>query len=276
MLEQVIHGVTHKPPRLFIYGIHGIGKSSLAARAPKAIFLPTEDGASEIDVPKMPVAKSHADVLAQLRALYSEPHEYETAVIDTADWLEDFIHLELKASYSEKELSFGKDSVRAAEKMSEVLTAMNHVREKRNMGCIMLAHTEIKRFDSPMSEPYDRYQPKLQARMGSLLQEWADAVLFMNYDVVVKKEDVGFNREVRRGIATGGRKLFTEERPAFYAKNRYNMPVELDLLDTRESKENPFNEIAKHIPWYSVSDAQRAQQQEEAAKREKAAAKEKK
>ena len=250
MLEQVLSGVIHKPPRIFIYGIHGIGKSTFAADAPRPIFIQTEEGANEIDVPKLPTCATHEDVLAQLRALYKEPHDYQTVVIDSADWLEDFIHAELKASYSDKELSYGKDSIKAAEKMTQILTALNHVREKRNMTCILVAHSEIKRFDSPMTEPYDRYQPKLQSRMGSLLQEWADVVLFSIFDVVVKKEEVGFNREVRRGISTGERKLFTEERPAFYAKNRYQMPVEMTLLP-----EHPFAEVAKYIPFYAAKEA---------------------
>lgn len=255
MLENVITGILHKPPRILIYGIHGIGKSTLAADAPNPIFIQTEEGANEIEVAKLPTATSHEEVLEQLRALYKEPHEYQTAVIDSADWLEDFIHMELKASYTDKELSYGKDSVRAAEKMSEILTALNHIREKRDMTTILIAHSEIKRFDSPMTEPFDRYQPKLQSRMGSLLQEWADAVLFVIFDTTVAKEEVGFNREVRRGIATGERKIYTEERPAFHAKNRYRMPVQLTMPDV-----HPFSVIAEHIPYFANREARTAQQ----------------
>ena len=47
-LTNVHTGRRQRPPRLFIYGIEGIGKSSLAASAPNPIFLPTEDGLDEI------------------------------------------------------------------------------------------------------------------------------------------------------------------------------------------------------------------------------------
>ena len=241
LLQNMIRGPIHQPPRCVLYGVHGIGKSTLAANFPVPVFIQTEEGANEIDVDKLPTALSHDDVLQQLRALYAEKHDYKTVVVDSADWLEDFIHLELKASYTDKELGFGRDSVKSAEKMSEILTALNHLRIKRDMACVLIAHSEIRRFDSPLSEPYDRYQPKLQARMSSLLQEWADMVLFATYDVVVKKEDVGFNREVRRGISSGDRVLFTEERPGFLAKNRYSLPTELPL---------DFNALAAHIPYY--------------------------
>jgi hypothetical protein len=136
--------------------------------------------------------------------------------------------------------------------MSEVLTALNHLRVKRDMACILIAHSEIKRFDSPMSEPYDRYQPKLQSRLGSLIQEWADLVLFCVFDVATTKTDVGFDKKVTRGIGTGQRKMFTEERPAFYAKNRYGMPVELDM-----PLEHPFAQLAQHIPYYTMVEPSR-------------------
>ena len=61
------------------------------------------------------------------------------------------------------------------------------------------------------------------------MREWSDAVLFANYRTVVKKTDVGFNKEVARGITTGERLLYTAETPAYMAKNRYDLPPSLPL-----------------------------------------------
>ena len=97
------------------------------------------------------------------------------------------------------------------------------------MAVILIAHTTIKRFDSPETEPFDRYQPKLQDRSNALIREWCDAVLFANYKTIVKKDDVGFNKTVARGISTGERLLYTSERPAFMAKNRFNLPDSIPL-----------------------------------------------
>lgn len=248
-LDQVITGVTHRPPRIIIYGVDGIGKSTLASDAPLPIFIQTEEGANNIDVPKLPTALSHGEVMGQLRLLYKGKHEYETVVIDSVDWLEDFIHAGLKQNFTDKELSYGKDSLRAAERMSETLTALNHLRDRRGMSSILISHSEIKRFNSPINEPYDRYQTKLNSRFGSLINEWADLVLFCSYEVVTTATDVGFEKKVRRGVGTGTRMMYTEERPAFHAKNRYAMPVELPML-----QEHPFSEIAKHIPYYAIKE----------------------
>ena len=97
------------------------------------------------------------------------------------------------------------------------------------MAVILLAHTQVKRFDSPEVEPFDRYMPKLQERSSQLLQEWCDAVLFANYKMFTTATDVGFNKKVTRGVSTGERVMYTSERPAYLAKNRYNLPHELPL-----------------------------------------------
>lgn len=243
LLSKVIKGVLHQPPRIVLYGVHGIGKSTFAAAAPKPIFICTEEGANEIDVPKFPVVSTRGEVMEILRALYKEKHDYQTIVLDSADWLEDFIFAELLKEFTDKELAYGRESLYAEGKLNDVLGAFNMLRTKRNMATVVIAHSEIRRFDSPLTEPFDRYQPKLSARVSALLQEWADAVLFATFDVSIQKEDVGFNRSVRRGVSSGERILYTEERPAYYAKNRYAMPDELPLN---------WEKVAEHIPFYTA------------------------
>jgi hypothetical protein len=117
----------------------------------------------------------------------------------------------------------------AAEKWRGVLEGLNALRNDKGMTVILLGHCQIKRFDSPEVEPFDRYQPKLQERSSALIREWSDAVLFANYRTVIKKADVGFNKEVARGITTGERLIYTAETPAYMAKNRYSLPASLPL-----------------------------------------------
>ena len=91
MLENIKRGRESKPPRLFIYGQEGVGKSTVGAAAPNPVFVQTEDGLGEIDTAKFPLAKNLNDVLAALTALREEPHEFQTVVLDSADWLERLI-----------------------------------------------------------------------------------------------------------------------------------------------------------------------------------------
>jgi hypothetical protein len=97
------------------------------------------------------------------------------------------------------------------------------------MAVLQIAHTDIKRFDSPEHEPYDRYVIKLQSRAAALLQEHSDIVLFANYQISIAKSEVGFNKKVTRALGSGKRVMHTEERPAYLAKNRYELPETLPL-----------------------------------------------
>lgn len=216
-------------PRIMVYGVEGIGKSTFGAGAPNPVYILTEDGLGSLKVDHFPLATSFADVMDAIASLYKENHAFETVVIDSLDWLEAIIQREIEQKYDAKDLAYGKGSLIAAERWREILDGLNALRNDKGMAVILIAHTTIKRFDSPEVEPYDRYQPKLQERSNAVVREWADAVLFANYKTIVKKDDVGFNQTNNRGISTGERLLFTSERPAYMAKNRYNMPESIPL-----------------------------------------------
>ena len=216
-------------PRIMVYGVEGIGKSTFCAGAPNPIYILTEDGLGSLKVDHFPLATSFADVMDAIASLYKDNHAFETVVIDSLDWLEAIIQRETEQKYDAKDLAYGKGALIAAERWREILDGLNALRNDKGMAVILIAHTTIKRFDSPEVEPYDRYQPKLQERSNAVVREWSDAVLFANYKTIVKKDDVGFNQTNNRGISTGERLLFTSERPAYMAKNRYNMPESIPL-----------------------------------------------
>jgi hypothetical protein len=152
-------------------------------------------------------------------------------VLDSLDWLEPLVWAatcKRERWDSIESPGFGKGYVEAAREWREFLDGLNALRDK-GMAVLLLAHSEIKRFNAPDSEPYDRYQIKLQPRAAALVEEWADVVLFCNHKVHVEKSDAGFNKKIARGVGRGERVMYTEERPAFRAKNRYALPAELPL-----------------------------------------------
>lgn len=216
-------------PRIMVYGVEGIGKSTFAAGAPSPIFILTEDGLGSLQVDHFPLAKKYEDVLGAIDALYNDKHQYKTVALDSLDWLENMIWRDVESKHDAKELAYGKGAVIAAEKWREILDGFNALRNDKGMAVVLIAHTTVKRYDNPETEPYDRFQPKLQDRSNALIREWCDAVLFANYKTIVKKDDVGFNKTVARGVSTGERLLFTSERPAYMAKNRYSLPDSIPL-----------------------------------------------
>lgn len=220
-------------PRVVVYGPQKIGKTSLAAGAPSPIFIPTEDGLASVgSVPAFPLAKSFQDVIESIGSLYAETHDYQTCVVDSLDWLEPLIWQALCNENSKvniEDFGYGKGYTLAASKWQMFLDGLNALRNEKGMAIILLAHHEIKRFDNPDSEPYDRYQIKLHKTASALVQEWADVIGFANYRVLTKKEDIGFDKKVTRAIGSGERLLHLTERPAFVAGNRYGMPDSIPL-----------------------------------------------
>jgi len=218
-----------KAPRVLLYGPHGLGKTTFAASAPAPIFILTEDGLGQLEVDHFPLCQSYQEAVDALSALIAEEHAFQTVVIDSLDWLDNLIWKDVNTRFDAKDLAYGKGAVIAADYWSQVLDGLNVLRNDKGMSVILLAHCQIKRFDSPEVEPYERYSPKLQERSSALVQEWADCVFFTNLRTIVKQDDVGFNKSVSRGITTGERLIYTSERPSCLAKNRFALPDTIPL-----------------------------------------------
>ena len=62
LLSTITKGRENRPPRLFVYGQEGVGKSLFSASAPNPIFVQTEDGLGEIDTAKFPLAQTLDEV----------------------------------------------------------------------------------------------------------------------------------------------------------------------------------------------------------------------
>ena len=255
-LKSITTGKASKPPRIVLYSIEGMGKSSFGASALNPIFIQTEDGLDEIDVAKFPKATSFEDVMNQLRTLYTEKHDYKTVCIDTLDWLEPLIWGAVSVLHGKtniEDIGYGKGYTYALDQWARLLKALDCLRDDKGMAIILIAHAEVKRFDSPETEPYERYQLKLHKTSAAKIVEWADAVLFANYQIFTEKTDVGFNKKVVRGKGGQNRVMYAEERPAYKAKNRYGLPDELPFIKgeawntlvtaIKESRTNPKGEI---------------------------------
>jgi len=238
LLNNIQSGKQPMPPRIEVYGQEGIGKSSFAAAAPHAIFIPTEDGQSEIDCHRFPLAKSLGDVIGALQALQQEQHKFQTVVIDSTDWLERLIFDEVCREYGVRSIEkadggYARGYVHALTHWRKILALLDSLRNERGMACVLIAHCCVEKFDDPETAAYDRYAPRLNKHANALISEWVDAVLFATRKLRTQKEDAGFGRE--RTIAApvgadgGERILRTIGGPACVAKNRFGLPAELPL-----------------------------------------------
>lgn len=239
----------HKAPRILIYGPSGCGKSTFGSLAPNPVFIQIEDGLDAIDVPAFKMAETYQDVLDSLGQLATNDHGFKTVVIDSIDWLERLIQAQVCKERNAKsidDIPYGRGYAMAIDIWKQYVDCLNYLRDKKDMVVIQIAHSEIKRFENPETDAYDRYNIKLHKLASALLLEHSDIVLFANHIVNITKSQDGFSKRTR-AIGDGERVLYTEERPSFIAKNRFSLPPEIPF--TKDG--SYWSTIASHIPFFN-------------------------
>lgn len=232
ILGMIQTGRTFAPPRILLSGTEGIGKSTFAARAPKTIFIPTEDGLNQIECAKFPLSKTFQQFRTYLGGVATEKHEFQTTAIDSVDWLERLIWDQVCADNGKKsieDIGYAKGYTFALTYWRETLDLLERC-HARGMCVILIAHTKLEKYEDPEHPTYDRHSPRLHKHAQALLTEWVDAVLFATRKMLTKKVD-GDDRTIAApiGAAGGERIIKTTGTPTVVAKNRYNLPPELPL-----------------------------------------------
>ncbi len=164
--------------------------------------------------------ESFDDLLNVIGELLTEEHDRRTVIIDSLDGLEPLVWRATSARLginSIEEAGFGKGYVEADTEWNELMAAVSAL-SRAGMYVVMLAHPEIVRFDSPTTDPYSRYQPKLHKRSNALVREKSDIVAFMNYRISIKEKEVA--RQTKVSHAEGGkeRQVHFNEAAGFNAK----------------------------------------------------------
>ncbi len=229
MLNQITRGPIARPHYIGLYGPGGVGKSTFAAAAPKPIFIGTDDGTGTMDVARFPVLETWSQAIAAIDTLEKEKHDFETAVIDTVNGLEPLLwsHLCLEArcnSIEEIDGGFGKGYVRATEQWIEYFKRLKRLRNKMNV--ITLGHAIVKTVEDVIEgERYDRYLLKMHQQAAAAWHESVDCMFFAKFDQSFRKEK---GAKKARATGDGKRIMFTEERPGFLAKSRFDLPSEME------------------------------------------------
>lgn len=231
-LASIQKGGSRKPPIIVIHGAPCIGKTVFGVSGPTPIVVRTEDGLGFLTPDTFPIAASWDDVIAAIGALYQEQHDYATVVVDSLSAMEPLIWRQVARDNNKEnieDLGYGKGYVIALDYWAQFLQGITALRDDKGMTPVLIAHSDVIRYDSPDVEPYDRHQIKLHKRAFQLLYERADVIGFAAWRTHVVKAEVGFNQKVARGVGTGERLLHLVERPAYIAKNRYGLPETIPL-----------------------------------------------
>lgn len=245
ILSRIKHG-SNTANRYLLAGPEGIGKSTFGSKAPEPLFICAEDGLRGLEhVPR--ISPANIDELNALLLALLGACKFKTIVVDTTDWMERMIYASICARDGKtnvEDYGYGKGYVVAENELTAILQKLDAIRLKHDVNIILLSHVQIRTFNDPRGESWDRYEMKGNKKLTGLLREWPDACLFAVYEVFKTKKD-GHEKTIG-----GERVIHTQWSPAWDAKNRLNLPESLPLeWDALEAaiKDNSVGALRKKV-----------------------------
>ncbi len=218
------------PVRVLVYGKNGVGKSTLAASAPRPLFIASEDGLENIDA--MAVSPSSWEEMLSCVDEAAQSKDYDTIVIDSVDWFEPLAWDcvcrrgdDKGPKKSIEDFGYGKGYLAALNEWRILISKLSSARSA-GKGIVLIAHSVKKTVKNLAGEDYDAWNIKLNERAAGLLREWVDIVGFAETEIVTSKYSPN---ESVKGIATGKRVLRTNPSAIYESKTRFDLPAKVPL-----------------------------------------------
>lgn len=219
---KVVSGLTPTAPKIMLYGLAGVGKSSLAAKLKKPIFLDFEGGLNYIDCDRTEQITNLEEFYADLVELYrANERQYDTIVIDSVDWLVRKV-IEVAAGIDKNNLTetlnrsnggYGNGKQVLANhirtKLLPTLVALN----KKGYGICLIAHAERKDLMDSDGVDTERITPKIDVNTMDSFVEWVDNVFYLKKNM------------------EGERVLLLDSDMTALAKNRLGLSGEVKLSE---------------------------------------------
>lgn len=252
--------------RVAICAQEKLGKTTLAAGAPKPLLIPLEIGYDGVHCEKIPMLQTW-DQLQQLMAeifaaITAGNFPYKTLIFDSATALERMIHEKTlsrdpnwgkgnsRAVTMESALGgYGKAYSYANELFGIFLGQCDQLAVYCQINIVLTCHAFATKNIDPTAGEYDAWEillhsPKNNKTYGKreMLTQWVDIMGFLYEPMFISRGD----DEVSKGVSQGkGRVLGVSRTPSYIAGNRYGMTGEIPI-----PKEEGWNHLANAV-WQS-------------------------
>ncbi|WP_229049589.1 ATP-binding protein [Lactococcus lactis] len=227
MTFNITSGPTATAQKVVLYGVEGIGKSTFASQFPSPIFIDTEGSTSNMNVQRLPKPTTWQMLMDEVDYV-KQSQVCQTLIIDTADWADYLCQTYLCAKHTWESIEspgYGQGYVYVREEFGRLLNKLSDLTEM-GINIILTAHTEMKKEEKADEfGKYDHYQLKMSKYAAALVKEWADMVLFANFETTIITD----SKTKSKKAVGGNRVLYTTHHPAWDAKNRHGLPDKLPL-----------------------------------------------
>ena len=154
MIFEEVNGIQDKSGlKVILYGQEGVGKSSLAAQFPGAIFIDCEGGTKYMNVRRLP-SPTCWQMLCNEMLYILEVHQqkqYQSVIIDTFDWAEQLAIAYLCEKYKVDGIEgfgYGKGWQYECELISKFLDMTNQL-ISAGINVVILCHADKKKVTLP-------------------------------------------------------------------------------------------------------------------------------
>jgi hypothetical protein len=233
-LHNLKTGVSLDPPRILIHGHEKTGKTTFASLAPNPIFLRTEDGQGTISMSAWDI-ETLQDFFDAVALLLTEPHDFQSVVIDSVDWFEPMVIASLIANRPKNEkgvdvtsiedYGYGKGYVYIMEEWQRVFDCLTALRA-RGMIILMIAHSVSEKVNPPDGSSYDRVGIKLAKAAAEKFFEYSDLIIHSRKGVILASDNNTKDKKALKkvvGDASMPIELITTSSSSIRAGNRYAM-----------------------------------------------------
>jgi hypothetical protein len=224
--------------KIILYGASGIGKTTLAATAPNAVFIGVDDGARKIRNPLtgQPVlAIEGIETFADLRACLRTPNLFPAGtslVIDTITQVQklaeqytfETVKVSGQIAKSLEDYGYGKGYRFLCETMRLLLTDMDPL-VRAGVNIVLLAQDAPRTVKNPIGADWDEAGPELNATGNPNVRaeycQWADHILRVAYPPANVRTT---NSKATKGKVSGSyeQQIYAKGDLHFVAKNRMN------------------------------------------------------
>lgn len=240
MSLNIISGTAEGAPKVMIYGLAGVGKSTLASKLKRPVFFDFEGGLSYLGVNRTPVYDRIGEFLDDLMKLTKiKERKFDTIVIDSADWMMRKFVEQASGIYTEGN---GAEDALGGPRVDVTMTLNrsnggygngkqvleNYVRSRlirlltilngMGYGICLVAHADKKTVMDADGVDIEQIVPKIDVNTMNVFVEWCDNVFYLKKD------------------AEDNRILLLESDSVALAKNRLGKTgeVNIDEVDINE------------------------------------------